>query len=206
MRKLRASLLPYHNLVMALFILSLAFTCTVMIVGCAGLPQWLADSSTVLETVSASITAVLGLIGALTGNAALAAAALAIQSWVTKITTGIADVETLVKQYQADESATLLGDIEAALTVVEADVSTDFSNLGLPASFLSVIQQIAALALSQLQAWASLIPALKSSAMTTLTLKVPYSKKEYAAAFNKILDTPTGDPAVDVALAKIKRL
>jgi hypothetical protein len=206
MRKIINWLTPYHRFFVALFVACFGLTCAFLVAGCAGLPQWLSDAPTILATVGTSITSVIGLLAALTGNPALSAASLAISAWITKVSTAIQDVETLVKQYQADESTTLLGDIEAALATAEADINTDFSNLGLPASFLSVVTQIAALALSQLQAWGTLIPSLSAKAMESVSLKVPYSKKEYEAAFNKILDTPTGDATVDAALARIKRL
>lgn len=171
-----------------------------------GVPTWLTDANSVITLVGASFTSIASFVAGLTGNVALSAALAVVSTWITKIETGLSDVEALVQQYNQDQNPTVLTDIEAALADVETNVQQDFSNLGLPSSIMTVISGIAGLALSQLQAWGSLIPALKAKAMEKVSLTVPMTKKEFQAAVNKFLDTPTGDPVIDAALAKAKRV
>jgi hypothetical protein len=178
---------------------------TLAMSGC-GVPTWLSDAQNIVALVGTSITAIGSFLAGLTGNAALAAGLAVLSTWITKVEQGVSDIETLVTQYNASPTPTLLSDIEAALIDVETNIQQDFSNLGLPTSILSVVTGIAALALSQLEAWGSLLPAIKAGAMATFIVKTPYTKAEYKELINKILSTPTGDAEVDVALAKAKRL
>lgn len=171
--------------------------------GC-GIPTWLTDAQGIIGVVATSITSIGALIAGLTGNAALAAGLAVVSAWVTKLETGISDVEALVTQYNEAPDPTLLANIEAALADVEANLQQDFSNLGLPPAFLTVASGVAALALSQLEAWGSLIPALKATAMSTIIIKRPYTKAEYKALVKELFATKTGDPEVDAALAKVK--
>lgn len=198
-------LITHRRAFWALSIFSGLFALSTVLSAC-GAPAWLTDAGSIIALVGSSFASIGSFIAGLTGNAALAAALAEVSTWVTKIETGLSDVETLVSQYQENANPTLLADIESALADVETNVQQDFSNLGLPASVLSVIAGIAGLALSQLEAWGSLITTIKTAALQTVTLKVPMSKKEYKTAVNKILSTPTGDPHVDEALAKAKRL
>lgn len=181
----------------------LAFMLPMM--GCAA-PTWLTDASQIITLVGASFASIASFVAGLTGNAALAAALAVVSTWITNVQAGLSDIETLVDQYNEAPNPTLLSDIESALADVEQNVQTDFSNLGLPASILSVIAGIAGLALQQLVAWRSLFPSVSISAGSKFTITVPMTKKEFKAAVNKILETPTGDRIVDVALAKAVRL
>lgn len=184
-------------LVMGVFTLAMA--------GC-GVPTWLTDAQSIVTLVGTSITAIGSFIAALTGDAALAAGLAVVSDWITKIDQVIGDLETLVEQYNAAPNQTLLADIESALTDVEANLVPDFSNTGLPTSVLSIIAGISALALSQIQAWGSLIPAAQANAMTTFTVKTPYTKAQYKRLVNQILSRPTGDAKIDAALARAKKL
>ncbi len=178
---------------------------TSVLAGC-GAPTWLTDAQGIVALVGTSITSIGSFIAALSGNAALAAGLAVVTDWINKVETGITDLEELVSQYSAAPTASLLQEIEAALAAVEGNIQRDFSNLGLPTSLLAVIAGVAALALSQLEAWGSLIPAAKATAGQVLTVRVPYTKAEYKALVNKILETPTGDVEIDAALAKAKKL
>lgn len=188
---------------LAAFLVIGAFT--MVMAGC-GAPTWLTDASGIIALVGTSITAIGSFIAGLSGNAALAAGLAVVTDWIAKVETGINDVEELVSQYDAAPDAGLLAKIEAALADVEGNIQRDFSDTGLPTSILGIVAGIAGLALSQLEAWGSLIPATKATAMMALTVKVPYTKAEYKAAVNAILSTTTGDIEIDAALAKAKKL
>jgi hypothetical protein len=198
-------LIKYHRQLTMLACVLFIGICAMAMAGC-GVPTWLSDASQIIGMVGTSVTAIGAFIAGLTGNAALAAALATISAWITKVETGIADLEELVSQYNAAPTPGLLANIEAALADVSANLATDFSNLGLPSGILNVIAGIAALALSQLEAWGSLIPALQAKPMASFTIKTPYTKAEYKALVNKILTTPTGDKMVDAALAKVKKM
>ena len=202
---MKSFLIRHRHHAMMTALLLLIGSVAMLVSGCA-VPTWLTDAQSITALVGTSITSIGSFIAGLTGNVALAAGLAIVSTWITKVETGLSDIETLVSQYNSAPNPTLLSDIESALQDVETNIQQDFSNLGLPASVLSVISGITALALSQLEAWGTMIPAVKASAMTVMTLKVPYTKAEYKAAVNKILATPTGDAEVDAALAKARKL
>lgn len=197
--------IKYRRYFLMLSLILAIYPMSVLIAGC-GVPTWLSDANQIIGLVGTSIASIGAFIAGLTGNAALSAALTVVGQWVTKVQTGITDLEELIAQYQQNANPTLLANIESTLADVQQNVQQDFSNLGLPTSILSVIAGVAGLALSQLEAWGSLIPALQAKAMDSVTLKVPYTSKEYKQLVDKILSTPTGDPLVDEALAKVKKL
>lgn len=199
------ALIKFHRQFTALAILLLIGMFTIGLAGC-GVPTWLTDAQSIIGLAATSLATIGSFIAGLTGNAALAAGLAVISAWIQEVETGLNDVEELITQYNASPNPTLLANIEAALADVETNLQKDFSNLGLPTSILSVIAGIAGLALSQLQAWGSLLPAAQSKAMASFTVRVPYTKAEYKALVNGILTTPTGDAEVDAALAKVKKL
>ncbi len=178
---------------------------TLFVAGC-GVPAWLQDANNIIGLVGTSITAIGAFIAGLTGNAALAAGLAEVNAWIVKVEQGITDLETLIAQYNSSQDASTLAKIEAALADVETNLAQDFSNLGLPAGVLSTIAGIAGLALSQIQAWGSLLPAAKATPMERFTVITPFDKAQYKAMVNKILATPTGDAEVDAALAKVHKL
>lgn len=195
----------YHRQFMLLAVLFAVVPVAMLVAGC-GAPTWLTDANSIIGLVGSSVAAIGSFIAGLTGDAALAAALAVVATWVTKVQTGISDLDELISQYQSAPSPTLLTDIESALSDVQTNLAQDFSNLGLPTAVLSTIAAIAGLALTQIEAWGSLLPALSANAMQTVTIKVPYTKKEFQQLVDKILTTPTGDAEVDTALAKVKRL
>lgn len=188
----------------ALFVLTVCLP----LIAC-GLPVWLTDAGSIIALIGSSFTSIAAFVAGLTGNVALAATLATVSAWITKIQTGLTDLDALVEQYQQDANPTVLSDIEATLADIKANLATDFSNLGLPSQVLSVIANVAALALQQLEAWSSLIPAVSASSTagsaTTVAIKIPLTKAQFKAAHNAIL-APTGDPEVDAVLAKIKNL
>ena len=131
--------------------------------------------------------------------------------------TGLGDITALITQYTAAPSATLLAEIEAALADVTANVKQDFSNLGLPASVLSVIEGITALALNLLTEWSAAITGVTTAStstelhaavekINTLGNALPQAMADFKAGVNAVLSTPTGDAEIDAALAKATRV
>lgn len=205
MKTFKKLLIAYHRQCTMVALLMFIGIASLFVAGC-GAPTWLTDANNIVAIVGTSITAIGSFIAGLTGNAALAAGLAVISDWTSKVETGLSDLEELVSQYTAAPSPTLLSTIESTLADVEGNIKQDFGNLGLPTSILSVVAGIAGLALSQLEAWGSLIPATQAKAMTTFTVKTPYTKSEYKQLVNQILTTPTGDAEIDAALAKVKKL
>ena len=193
-----------------------AFTLCMMVTACAA-PTWLTDATNILTVVGASFTSIASFIAGLTGNTALAAMLAVVSTWITKVQTSLSDLSALVAQYQATPNATLLANIEAGLEDVTTNVQQDFSNLGLPASILSVITGIAALALNLLTEWSVAISGVKtastpdefkaaSAKLGDLVKNLPQQVATFKASVNGILNTPTGDAEIDAALAKAIRL
>jgi hypothetical protein len=209
-------LIVYRRYFMSAGFAALVFVATCTLTAC-GVPVWLSDAGNIIALVGASFTSVASFVAGLTGNVALAAALATISTWITKVQTGVSDLETLISQYKASPTTGLLGEIESSLTDLQANVQQDFSNLGLPASILSVISGVAGEAESLLAEWSTAIAGVKTAATSTefkaATVKIatladslPQAIANYKAAVNKILTTPTGDPVTDAALAKTKKL
>lgn len=196
-------LIKHRHHFLSLAILLAIGTVAMLVSGCA-VPTWLTDANQIIGMVGTSITAIGSFVAALTGNAALAAGLALVQAWIVKVEQGLTDVEALVAQYNTTPDASTLSKLEAALADVSQNLAIDFANTGLPSTILNTIAGIAALALSQLQAWGSLLPAAKATPGAKFTVIVPFDKKHYHAAVKALLSEPTGDTVIDAALAKVK--
>ena len=203
----------------ALFIFSmLCFTC--LIVGC-GLPTWLADANSILPVAVQSILGILSLVAALSGKTLSASEVTTITNFGTSVQNAIKDIEAMVEDYQQQSSTTLLGEIEAAVTALQSQLTQFLTDVHVTdPSTQAKISAIVNLVLTQIEAWASIIPALKATATATVTpagvavtrvpeivpLKVPLTKQAFKQAYNAVLNTPTGNADVDAACAGSKRL
>jgi len=178
----------------------------VVLAGCAAL-TWLTDANSILGVAGDTLAGVLGLIASLTGSVLAASIASEISTVITDAQAGVNDVETMVEEYQQNPSPTLLGSIEAGTQAVITNIKQFLSDTGITnAKAQEVVTAILQLFLSQVENWATLLPALGAQAGDKLAIIIPMNKKQFKAAYNKILSTPTGDPNVDAALAKMKRL
>ena len=209
-------LIQYRRTFMAAALVLLALPLSLALCGC-GVPAWLSDAGNIIALVGSSFTSIAAFIAGLTGNAALAAALTVVSTWIAKVQSGIQDLQTLISQYQKSPSTGLLAEIEEALDDVQANIVQDFSNLGLPASVLTIISGIAGEAASLLADWSAAIAGVKSATstaafhaalakMTKLADNLPNAMSSYKTAVNKYLSTKTGDPMIDAALAKTPKL
>ena len=200
--------------VLGLFACLLVFCMTA---AACGSPVWLTDAGNVIALVGSSFTSIASFIAGLTGNVALAALLAVVSTWIGRVQSGIADVQTLITQYQASPSTGLLAEIESALADLKTNVAQDFSNLGLPPAILNVVAGIAGLAENVLVEWDTAISGVKSAtssaefkgAVSRLSIvadNLPQAIADYRLAVNTILATPTGDAEVDAALAKATRV
>ena len=205
-------LIQYRRVFFVLSCFCLLALVTIGMSGCA-VPTWLSDASQVISTIGLTFTQVAALVASLTGNTALASVLGLVSTWISKVQTGVADMQQLIGQYQASPSTGLLGKIEAALADLQANVVQDFSNAGLPPALLSVISGIAAATNSLLAEWSSAISGAKSASnsaevkaaterFTALADNLGASIAAYKATVSKILTTPTGDATIDAAMAK----
>ena len=195
----------------ALFTSSVVFgalcLCSIL-TGCAGLPTWLADAEKIIPVLAEGAASILSLISALTGNAVAAGVLSEISAWASKIEAGIKNIQDLVAQYQTTPGESLLNEIESAVNLVVGDIGSFASIVGVPAVLATKVQAPAQFLLTELESWASLLPALKAAAVagTKITITVPLDQHAFRHAWNNLLNEPSGDPAVDLALAKAKRL
>lgn len=187
-----------------------------MATGCAGLPQWLADAQQLFPMFATSAGTILTLIGSFTGNPELASVVTLITGVSKLVEAGITDVQAMVAEYEKNPSTTLLSSIEAGAQAVIDNLNRLLTDINVPSGAATPIVNLATLLLQQFEAWASVIPTLKvttadhdvhalKTAISHLKA-VPMTAKAYKAAHNAILDTPTGDAAMDAVLAKVARL
>lgn len=204
-----------HRAAWLTFLVSTSLLLILHTVAC-GAASWLTDASTVIEAVLASISALSGVIAVFVPAAGILSNALnvALQE--------VTEIQTLVSQYQTSPSETLLQKIEASIQLVVTNLQPLLSPVGVPAAAATKIQQIAQAILTQLEAWAALIPSLKvatssaGAATTTISAahverlatakSLPLNSGDFKAKVNAIIEKPTGDAAVDAAFAKVKKL
>jgi hypothetical protein len=188
-----------------------------------GLATWLSDANTILPVLLDSVLGVLTLVSTLRGGALSPAEADAITNFGASIQNALQQIQTMVDDYEQSASATLLGEITAAVNAVKTDLANFLPTIHVtdPAT-QAEIEDIFTLVSEQITAWATVIPALTGTATATVPpmpttehltvihdkfeLVTPLSKKAYKAAYNAILARTTGNAEVDAALAKLKRL
>ena len=203
MKTLKQFLVKYHWFFVALLFVQLAFICA----GCAAL-TWLTDALNILPIAAQGVSVILTAIAALSGGTILPVdVAAAVSAIIAKVVGGIKDIEAIVEEYKANPSTTLLGDIEEALQAVIDNINNFLSDTGIAnAALQSVIKNALQWALNELESFQSLLPALTAEPGLRMTIVVPMTTKQAKAAFNTILNTPTGEPEVDAVLAKLTRL
>ena len=183
---------------------------TVLCIGMAGcaVPVWLEDADNMLPVLLQSVLGLISLIGAFTGAGAAASVLADINNVAGLVSSGITELETLIKDYNASPSDTLLQKVEAAGTDITSNLKGILALIpGLPTALASKISALVNLLIEQLEAWLSLIPAASKTvaAGTVVTIKIPFSKKEFELQFNQIVGMPTGDAETDAALAVVKK-
>jgi hypothetical protein len=197
----------FHYIALACAVLTVSMLCS----GC-GVAAWLTNAGAIIATMGESFTTLAAFVASLMGNSALASLLTTISKWITTVQTGIADLQTYITQYKASPTTGLLAKIEQAMATLKANVATDFSNLGLPASILNVIAGIAGLAANLLAEWDLAIQGVKTAPtaaeahtafahLSTVAENLPTSLATYKASVIKLLTTPTGDAQIDSALA-----
>jgi hypothetical protein len=141
----------------------IALAACLYLTACASLAAWLSDANAMLPVFLASAGSILTAIGALTGNPALAAAAATLAKIGTEVKAGIATVQAMISEYESNPSTTLLGQIEETVQAVTDNISALLGDFGLPTEVSAPFVALAQLLLSQFEAWAALIPALKAA-------------------------------------------
>ena len=198
-----------HRCFMMVFVASTAYLCSMLLAGC-GLPTWLSDGPGIIKAILTTITSVVSAIGALDPGLGVPAAVLAtITAGFNAALTEVQNIEALVQQYQTTPDETTLQKIEQGIAAVTDDLGTLLAPLGIPAALSSKIQAFITLILGQLEAWGSLIPALKPSiavAGAKLSITVPMPVSDYKAKVNALLEEKTGDPVIDNAFGSVPRV
>jgi hypothetical protein len=195
----------YHRL----FVVLLLVQVSLLVVGCGAL-TWLTDAQNILPIVGNMVGLVLTLIATLSGGSILPVAiATVVTEVITRALAGIKDIEAMVAEYKSTPTTDKLSQIEAATKAIIDNLDSFLNDtLGTIANqaLHEKIKAILTLVLNEVVAFASLLPALHASAGQKISITVPLTSKAAKDAFNAILSTPSGDAAVDAALAQLKKL
>lgn len=213
MNRYTAFCAQHHSALRLLSVVSALFTMCYVLTGC-GLPTWLTDASSIIPVLISSITSIGSFVASLTGNTALAAELAVVTRILDDVEAGLADIETLIAEYKANPSETLLQKIDDVAKLVTNNIQKILTDSGLPSIIASKVQSLARLVLTQLESWLSLLPVLKPAvgvaahalAGQSVTFTVPLDHATFKAQFNAIYDAPTGDVEIDEALAKARRI
>jgi len=185
----------YHMLFLAAGLLML----TVSLCAC-NIPAWISTGEAVIGLAETMIGAILTAMGAV-------GAAATMVSIVNKILAAMQDALAMYEEYKNNPSTTLLSSIKEGFQAV-LDGATQFmtdtgvTNVNLQNKLKSIMQ----LVINEITALQSTLPALVAKAGEQFTVTVPMDKKQFVAAYNQIIGTPTGDAECDGILAQLKAL
>ena len=197
----------YHRLFVVLLIVQVA-----LLLSACGPLTWLSDATNILPIVANMVSLVLTLIATLSGGTILPVdVAAAVSAIIAKVLAGIKDIQAAVEEYKSTTPPPVgaLAKIKAATQAV-IDHLDAFLNDTLGSivnqALHGKISDLLTLVLQEVLAFSSLLPALNASAGQKLTIVVPMTSKEAKAAWNNIISEPSGDAAVDAALAALPKL
>jgi hypothetical protein len=185
----------------------LSLLCFVFVLAGCGLATWIATANQIVPIAGSMAAGVLALIAALSGKTLDPNEVTTLTTVVGAIQKALNDISAMVTEYQATPSTTLLGDIEAATKAVIDNINQFLQDTGITDTATQAkVSAILNLVLNEVTSFASLLPILSATAGEKLTLVVPMPSKDFKKAYNELLTTPTGNTAVDAALAEMKRL
>jgi hypothetical protein len=188
-----------------LFLISILLWVAVHTLGCVGLAAWLADAPTLVSLLANTLPIILGIISQLEGKPVPAAAVTTIQTIANDVKNELANFQTLINAYKSNPNATTLQDIQNLANALKGNFSNIVSNSGITdTGLVAEINEIGQVAISQIDAWLSILPALSGQlkAMAKAEVTVPFSKEEYVGAIKLAIQKNRNDPALDAANAK----
>jgi hypothetical protein len=186
--------------------LFLLFNVALLLSGC-GPVTWISDAIQIITIVSGMASGILTLISALAPGVLPVAVAALIAGIISKLMGGLTDIENAVNEYKSNPQPTTLTKIEELVQVAIDNATSFLNDTGITnAALQGSIVKILNLILQELKSFQSMLPAFTAKAGEKLTIVVPMTSKEAKDAYNRILSEPTGDPAVDKALAGVPRL
>jgi hypothetical protein len=175
------------------------------VAGC-NLPAWISTAQSILPIAGQMAAAVLALVAAFSGSTD-SGAITTLSTVVSAAAKALTDIQAMVTEYASNPSTTLLGDIENGIKAVSDNIAPFLADTGIKNSALSAkVVAILQLLMTEVTSLASIMPLLKATAGQTLSVTIPFDAKQFKQAYNEIVDKPTGDVAVDAALAKLPRL
>jgi len=143
----------WKRFILVFSILQVVFLCA----GCSG--TWLTAVSALLPALEAAITAAISFVAALEGKTVSASVSAAIQKIGSDVSAQIANVKTLIADYQAAASTGTLSQIQAVFQGIVANLANILSafNVTDPAS-TSKFTQLVGLCVAAAQAIIALVP------------------------------------------------
>lgn len=179
-----------------------------MLTAACAVPTWIADANRIIPIALDAAMALIASIAALSGNPELEAGVAAMQAIAVRVEAGLRDLNALIESYKSTPNEGLLQKIEEVANLVVGDLNQLLGDFGVPPAIAGPIKEAAKLLVGQVEAWLTLLPALnpKPAVGSALVITVPHSAAAFKQAFNAALSASTGLPAVDAALATVKRL
>lgn len=169
---------------------ALSIFCIAMLAGCSA-PAFLADLESILPLVGTGITGLLAILGADLKDPALTAAATEAQGILTAASAELDNINTIVADYKANPSDTLLEEIETAVNTFKANLASTLTVAGLSAATAATIQNTVNTLTTQLENLLSTLPVFKTStAGVTLTVTKPIPAAAFKAEIHAALTTP----------------
>ena len=164
-----------------------------LLTGCT--TTWTTEAINIITLLGPSITSILAILAAF-GVGLSPTVATALTAWSGRAETGLAQVKTLIEQFntaQATAQPGILAEIQTALGVIDSDLATllptiKITNASTQAKIMAVVQSFQ----SELSALIALVPALQGKVTDHDQFKkliaAVGSSKQYRSDFNKKVD------------------
>lgn len=172
--------------------------------------SWITEANSIVAAMIPAALNILALIAAFSGSTVTPTAVAEVEAVGTKIQNGLTLLGELISSYTAANATTVLGEINAAIADVKANLAQILPLLNVtdPAT-LAKINAVIGVVEAELQSLEALIPLIQTPPASTEEFKAAIASsklltaKQFHVAFVKAFTAPTGDVHVDEVVAKV---
>ncbi len=176
-----------NRFVLNLGLAFLALSACMVLAGCAA-PTFLTDLEEIIPVASAAVGSILTIIGTFSGQPELTIVGSAINAVASKAEADLKTVSTLINEYKANPSDTVLQNVENAINTAIGSLSAILQVNGLPAQQAQQITAIVTAVNQQMQALLTILPVFNSqTAGQQIAVTKPISASDFKAKVNAAL-------------------
>jgi len=188
----------------------LASILAVVIFASACSTSWVTEAIAITNAILPVAVNVIQLVTALQGTAGISSDTALAQKWANTVTADLTTLQTLLNQYNAAAAGAKpgkLGRIETAIQVTQNDLGTllpalHFSNPQTVAKITAIVGLVSA-EIQSIEALVQAAQGSKTSAWHRLSFQRPMTAREFKAAYEALLKSPSGYAPLDTATGAV---